>query len=139
MRKLDHGLVLSIVIVLAWGVLGTCRCAAVVPYMAAATAAAPALPVATRLAKDVVAIPVKALQIVRLPLGVAETVLSPLPGLRAANGVSNIGRGLAAPFKLIGSVLDLPVSAVGGLMNAFSSAPQAACVSPGGPPAERPS
>jgi len=122
------------VAMLAWLGIGACRCAAVFPYVAAAAAAAPAVPAAAQVAKDVVAIPISALNIARLPLGAAEVVLSPLPGLTMASGFGNMGRGLVAPFKLIGSVLDLPFSAVGTLLSAFSRTPPSAYAVDAAPP-----
>ena len=116
------------VALLAWLGIGAYRCQAVFPYLAAAAAAGPAIPAATQVVKDAIAIPINALSIVRLPLGAAEVLLSPLPGLTMASGFNNMGRGLMAPVKVVGSVLDLPLSAGGALVNAVSGAPAGAAV-----------
>ncbi|MEA2013594.1 MAG: hypothetical protein U9O87_11065 [Verrucomicrobiota bacterium] len=72
-----------------------------------------AAPATVNLVKDVVALPLRVGKIFRLPLGLVETVLAPLPGLTFANGITNTGNGIAGIFEFVGAVLKLPVSAVG--------------------------
>lgn len=57
-------------------------------------------------------IPMKALDIVYLPLGIVETVASPLPGLTVDSGVQNMTRGLAAPVRVIQNAVMLPVNLI---------------------------
>lgn len=85
---------------------------AVTPEVTAGLTAAKAAPQVFSLARDLASIPADVGQTLLLPLGVVETVLSPLPGLSLAHGARNIGTGLKGPFDLLGRVLKLPLSAV---------------------------
>ncbi len=58
--------------------------------------------------KAVADVPFAAAEVLKLPLGAVQTALFPLPGASLSSGLSNIGSGLTAPFKLAGSVLTLP-------------------------------
>ena len=59
--------------------------------------------------------PFVAADLVHLPLGLVETLLSPLPGLTVVNGLENTGIGLVAPFKVLTALLKLPFNILGNL------------------------
>jgi len=93
----------------------------VAPQAVAMIAATPAVKETTGLAKDVAAIPLDVIDVLRLPLGLVQVVACPLPEISAADGVRNIGKGLVAPFFLVFDILKLPyetVNHVGGLADA---------------------
>lgn len=107
----------------------------------AVSAAMPAVTPGLKLVKDVAAVPLTALDAVRLPLGLVEVVMSPLPGLTLRSGFHNMGVGLAAPVKLVGATLNVPASVVNTVLQIGGScAPQAPAVlsaAPGVEPAGR--
>lgn len=74
----------------------------------AASTAVDAAPIAGKMLKDVSAIPISLGNIARLPLGIVEIVGSPLPGVTLLDGLTNIGKGLIAPFELVYNTLALP-------------------------------
>ncbi len=63
----------------------------------------------------VLEVPVVAAGVLRLPMGVVEVALCPLPGLSLSRGLRNFGKGLLAPFELTATVLKLPFRVVGEL------------------------
>lgn len=75
---------------------------------AEAAVAAEAAPHAVDLATDVAQVPFAAAEVLYLPLGTGEVLLSPLPGISAIDGVVHVGKGILAPFKLGIAVLKLP-------------------------------
>ncbi len=85
--------------------------------MAAAAGAKAAKPVVDTIS-SVAAIPLAAADLVRLPMGVAQIGLAPLPGITYSDGFTNIGKGIIAPFKLAMGVLSFPHD----LLNTFSGA-----------------
>ncbi len=99
----------------------TSTCAGEVNAVAVATCAKTAQPV-FKAASDIAKIPMTAADILRLPLGVIETGLFPLPFLELTDGLENIGRGVAAPFKLAIDVLSLPFDVCSALNQACSAA-----------------
>jgi hypothetical protein len=99
-------------VVFALGAVPASRAAVDPATVQAASAALPAVRPALRLVKDVAAVPLAAVEILRLPLGIAEVLMCPLPDIEAREGFRDIGKGLAAPFRLIGATLNVPASAV---------------------------
>ncbi len=85
-----------------------------------AVAAKGSLPGLVRAGKGVAEIPWQAGQCLRLPLGLVEVLLSPLPGIAFSDGLENTGRGVVAPFKLCVAVLEMPVEVFGGLGDAVA-------------------
>ncbi len=85
---------------------------------AEASGAATMIPVAAGFVKDLTAIPLAVADVLKLPMGVAECVLAPLPGVEFMSGLRHIGTGIIAPFRLCIAVLSLPADAV----NAVSGA-----------------
>jgi hypothetical protein len=85
--------------------------------MAAAAGAKAAKPVVDTVS-SVAAIPLAAADLVRLPMGVAQVGLAPLPGITFSDGFTNIGKGIIAPFKLVMGVLSFPHD----LLNTLSGA-----------------
>jgi hypothetical protein len=71
-------------------------------------AAAKAAPAAVDLATEVARVPFAAAELLYLPMGTGEIVLSPLPGIKLGDGLKHLGKGLIAPFKLGIAVLRLP-------------------------------
>ena len=108
---------------LAWGVVsallplllvaGPARAVVpVAPQAVAMVAATPAVKETTGLAKDVAAIPLDVIDVLRLPLGILQVVACPLPEISAADGCHNIGKGVVAPFFLVFDILKLPYETV---------------------------
>jgi len=81
----------------------------------AVVVASEAAPGALRVGKSIAEVPLRAAELVRLPLGAVELVLCPLPGITAKHGLTDLGAGLIAPFKLVMSVLALPYNVTAGL------------------------
>ncbi len=107
-QRLVPGAVLAIALFFC-----ACPARAVTPEVVAGVAAARSAPkVLSSLASGLASVPGDVAQTLLLPLGVAETVLSPLPGLSMAHGARNIGNGLKGPFSLLGTALKLPLSAL---------------------------
>ena len=77
------------------------------------------MPGLVRAGKGIAAVPWHVGQCLRLPLGLVELVLSPLPGVTFAEGLENTGRGLVAPFRLCVAVLEMPVEVLGGVGDAL--------------------
>ena len=71
-------------------------------------AAAEAAPAAVEVATDVSRVPFAAAELLYLPMGTGEIVLSPLPGVQFVQGVEHLGKGLIAPFKVGIALLRLP-------------------------------
>jgi hypothetical protein len=80
------------------------------PEVAAGMAAAKAAPSVVSAVKCV---PSAIAQTFRLPLGIIEAALCPLPGATLAGGLSNIAKGLGGPLKLVGAALRVPFSLLG--------------------------
>jgi|688.fasta_scaffold70937_4 hypothetical protein len=72
----------------------------------------PALSHTVGLGRTVVDMPVQAIQVLYLPLGVVECVGAPLPGVGFLSGLRHIGTGILAPFRLVGAVLTFPAKLV---------------------------
>jgi hypothetical protein len=77
-----------------------------------AALAAEAAPRVLSLAGDVAQVTCAAGELLYLPLGTGEVMLSPLPGISFGSGITHVGKGLLAPFKLGIAVLRLPVSII---------------------------
>lgn len=89
--------------------------------LALATGAKAAKPVVD-VVSSVAEVPLAVADLVRLPLGVVQIGLSPLPGIGIIGGLENVGQGILAPFKLVQAVLTLPHDLVGGMGKACDSA-----------------
>ncbi len=63
-------------------------------------------------ASAVAEVPFAAAEVLKLPLGVIQTALFPLPGISLSSGLRNLGAGLTAPFKFAGTVLKLPFEVI---------------------------
>jgi len=74
----------------------------------AAYAAIKSTPHAIDAAASVATVPTAAANLFYLPLGVVKLVMSPLPGITAGSAMNDIGRGVQAPFQIIGAVLRVP-------------------------------
>ena len=107
MNKTKH-IVLSILIGGVCLIASTDSSDAQVAEAKAASTAVKAAPIAGKMLKDVSAIPISLGNMFRLPLGVVEVVASPLPGVTILDGLTNIGKGLKAPFDLVINTLALP-------------------------------
>jgi len=68
-----------------------------------------------RAGKGVAEVPLQVGECLRLPLGILEMVLSPLPGITFKSGLEDTGQGILAPFRLCRAILKMPVEVVGGL------------------------
>jgi len=88
---------------------------------AAVVAATPAVKETTGLAKDVAAIPLDVIDVLRLPLGIVQVVACPLPEVSAADGCRNMGKGVVAPFALVFDILRLPYEVVNHAGNVANS------------------
>ncbi len=86
----------------------------------AAVVAKEGVPGLVRAGKGIVEVPWQAAQCLRLPLGLVEMVLSPLPGVEFSDGLANTGRGLVAPFKLCIATLEMPYEVFGGIGDAVT-------------------
>jgi hypothetical protein len=89
----------------------------------AVVVASEAAPTAFQVGRSVAEVPLAAAELVRLPLGAVELVLSPLPGITVKKGLTNLGAGLTAPFKLAISVLVLPYNVTNSLCGMGDTAP----------------
>ncbi|MDP7395798.1 MAG: hypothetical protein QF541_02955 [Lentisphaeria bacterium] len=74
----------------------------------AAYAALQSTPHAIDAAASAATVPAAVANLFYLPLGAVKLVMSPLPGITAGSAMSDIGRGVQAPFQIIGAVLKLP-------------------------------
>ena len=104
-------------LLLAVGLATTSAVAAVDPATVAVVAQAlptaqPALSHTVGLGRAVIDMPLQAIQILYLPLGVVECVGAPLPGVGFMSGLRHIGTGILAPFRLLGDVLTFPAKVV---------------------------
>jgi hypothetical protein len=104
-------------LLLAVGLATTSAVAAVDPATVAVVAQAlptaqPALSHTVGLGRAVIDMPLQAIQVLYLPLGVVECVGAPLPGVGFMSGLSHIGTGILAPFRLLGDVLTFPAKVV---------------------------
>lgn len=84
----------------------------------AAVGAADAAPGMLKALRSVARIPLDTAKVMRLPLGVVEVALCPLPGLTARQGLTDIGKGIVAPIELTITVLEVPYHVLGGLEQA---------------------
>jgi len=64
------------------------------------------------LGRAVVDMPLQAVRVLYLPLGVVECVGAPLPGVSFMSGLRHIGTGILAPFRLLGDALTFPSKVV---------------------------
>ncbi len=78
-------------------------------------AAAASAPVALNTAEKVVSIVALTGQVIKLPLGLLEVALSPLPVLTVKEGCKLIGSGLMAPLKALAATVRLPFDVLHGL------------------------
>jgi hypothetical protein len=101
-------LLVAVLVFLCWADTGK----AVTPEVTAGIAAVKAAPELLKAAKDLAAIPAAVGQTLFLPLGLIETVLSPLPGFKFVGGLKKVVKGAKGPFKLLGTCLKLPLSLV---------------------------
>ena len=104
-------------LLLAVGLATTTAVAAVDPATIVAVAQAlptaqPALSQTVGLGRAVIDMPLQAIQVLYLPLGVVECVGAPLPGVGFMSGLRHIGTGILAPFRLLGDVLTFPAKVV---------------------------
>ena len=74
-----------------------------------------------RAGKGIAEVPWQAGQCLRLPLGLVQMVLSPLPGVGLTDGLKNTGIGAVAPFKLCIAILEMPYEIVAGIGDAVGS------------------
>ena len=74
-----------------------------------------------RAGKGIAEVPWQAGQCLRLPLGLVQIVLSPLPGVGLTDGLKNTGIGAVAPFKLCIAILEMPYEIVAGIGDAVGS------------------
>ncbi|MFP4176253.1 MAG: hypothetical protein ACOCTQ_02775 [Planctomycetota bacterium] len=74
----------------------------------AAEAAPEGVEVSRELAREVVRLPRAASELLYVPMGGAEIVLSPLPGIGLKDGLKHVGKGALAPFKVAMVALELP-------------------------------
>lgn len=88
------------------GLVDTRQARAQSPEVVAAVEAAPA---AVGVGRDVLKLSAAAADLLRLPLGLAEIALSPLPGISVIDGAVNIVRGTLAPLECGICLLQLPV------------------------------
>lgn len=84
----------------------------------AAALAKEGAPGLVRAGKGIVEVPKQAAGCFRLPLGLMQLILSPLPDVDFMDGLKNTGKGLVAPFKLCVAVLEMPSELVGGIGDA---------------------
>ncbi len=77
-----------------------------------AQVAAESTPVVLNAVQKVFEVVLSSVEVVKLPLGIAEAALSPLPGLSFANGMKSIYNGIKVPFEIVGAVLQLPISTI---------------------------
>lgn len=109
---------------LAWVLLLSRVAAAPLPSvdpetaLQAAALAKEGTPGLIRAGKGIVEIPKQAAGCFRLPLGLMQLILSPLPDVDFMDGLKNTGKGLLAPFKLCIAVLEMPGEIVGGIGDA---------------------
>ena len=68
-----------------------------------------------RAGKGIAEVPLQVGECLRLPMGIVEMVLSPLPGITFKSGLEDTGQGILAPFRLCRAILKMPVEVVGGL------------------------
>jgi len=61
-----------------------------------------------RAGKGVTEVPWQLGQCLRLPLGLAEVLFSPLPGVEFKEGLEDLGVGVLAPFKFGVAVFEMP-------------------------------
>ena len=85
---------------------------AVTPEVTAGLTALKAAPQVLPLVKEIATVPAAVGQTLLIPLGLVETALSPLPGLSVAHGARCFANGLKGPFRLVGTCLKLPLTAV---------------------------
>lgn len=88
-------------------------------YVAAATVG----PVVHSVAQDTADLINNVADIVFLPMGAAEILLSPLPGMELPQGARNLSRGILAPFKALHAAVRLPATLLRGTKSAISGAP----------------
>jgi hypothetical protein len=89
-------------------------------------AAQPALSHTVGLGRAVVDMPLQAVRVLYLPLGVVECVAAPLPGVDFMSGLRHIGSGLMAPIRLLGDVLTFPAKVVETAEAVVTAVPRAA-------------
>lgn len=99
------------------------RAQAFTPEVAAGMAALKAAPRLTPLVKEVATLPAAVGQTLLIPLGLVETALSPLPGFTMAHGARCFANGLKGPFRLVGTCLKLPLTAVEAAVGAAGLVP----------------
>jgi hypothetical protein len=78
----------------------------------AALGSAPDVLDATR---SLAAIPSAASNLLYLPMALAEMILSPLPSITMGGAMSDLGRGLMAPFQVVMVAMQVPFQLLGSL------------------------
>lgn len=73
-----------------------------------------------RAGNSIVEIPRQLGQCFRLPLGLFEVLLSPLPDIEFKEGVGDLGSGIVAPFKFCIAVCEMPYEVYRGLSDVVS-------------------
>ncbi|MEI6423277.1 MAG: hypothetical protein WCP55_13730 [Lentisphaerota bacterium] len=81
----------------------------------AAAAQKQLLPGLKRAGNSIIEIPRQLGQCFRLPLGLLEVLLSPLPDIEFKEGVGDLGSGILAPFKFCIAVCEMPYEVYRGL------------------------
>ncbi|MBM4163133.1 MAG: hypothetical protein FJ222_01625 [Lentisphaerae bacterium] len=122
-------------LMLAAGLMATSAVSAIDPATVAAVTRAlpearPALSHVVGLGRAVVDLPVHAVRVLYLPLGVVECVGAPLPGVSFMSGLSHIGSGVLAPFRLLGNVITFPAKVVETVEAVATAIPRAASAVP---------
>ncbi|GEM_PF-3246268 len=97
--------------------------ASALPILPEYVAAIQALPSVSATANEAANLVSGVADLVYLPMGASELILSPLPGLGLNRGGKNLGRGLMAPFSILQSVIRLPATAIRGANSAIQGAP----------------
>lgn len=87
---------------------------------AVAAAQGQVLPGLKRAGRSIVEIPRQLGQCLRLPLGLVEVVLSPLPEVEFREGLRDLGAGVVAPFKLCMAVFEMPYEVFCGIGDAIT-------------------
>ncbi len=82
-----------------------------------------ASPYAGNVANDIVDIPLTAVKVIRLPIGIAKLPLSVLPGVDMASGFRDIGAGVQATGDLTMKTISLPFKLAKRTTNMVTSVP----------------
>jgi len=86
----------------------------------AAALAKQTTPGLVRAGRGIAEVPLQAAQCFRLPLGLVEMLLSPLPEVDFKEGLRDTGKGLLAPFKFCIATFEMPYKVFDGLGDALT-------------------